>query len=862
MDLLQARLIPPSVGSGVIARPQLVSTLQDAVQYPLVLLTAPAGCGKTTLLAEWARREGPAGWFSVGPEDNDPARFWAYWLAAVQRVLPDLDVLEGPIAGEMGLAFLQAALREISNRLAAVGRPVFLVLDHYHCIENAQIHQGLRSWIDQQPPNAHLVIATRSVPPLRLTALRARNQVREIHTEALQFSAEEIHEFFSLNEARDLSAPQIEQVRAATGGWAAGVRLAALALRSRTGDLFPNAGSGRQEITEYLADEVIERLPEPLQCFMTRVSVLEILRPELCSALSGNPDSPALLEQIEAANLFIHRVSGHEPAYQFQPFFREALLSRLDAAERQNLHRQAGVWLAKNGEPESALSQAAAGEEWEMAARLVLDLAETWLQRGEIHTLESWVRIFPDAVRRKQSGIQTLSAWVLYLTGRAADAFQVAAQLEREVAIMSPVTQGWWDGLRCQLALVQEQNLAALELAKQALGALGEDSPFFRGMLLNSLANAQQASGDSEGAFESLRAAVQANRRTGNLLGSVLAQAGLGIELNSQGKRNRAEAACREAIEALDEEGKSSSPLVGILHLLLAQLLWEANQIEAAEQSLTQGRQGVESLGIPGFQLTGLMVQAQILKAREDYPEALRVLNQARGLSRSAEYLGFRRLFEAQRVEIFLMTKNLAGVENWLEEVGLPAEVEEDPSRETEFLLRARYWIETGQPGPAQDALSRLESFARQAHHHRLLVQVLLARAIADWKQGEAGEMRRRLEEALSLAAPEGYLRLLLEDGAPVLGLLAQLPSAPPEIRALFRASGKTKVPELGETLTAREVDVIRLLAQNQTNAEIAQQLVVSNETVKAHLKHIFQKLEVADRREAVRRARELGLID
>jgi LuxR family maltose regulon positive regulatory protein len=412
--------------------------------------------------------------------------------------------------------------------------------------------------------------------------------------------------------------------------------------------------------------------------------------------------------------------------------------------------------------------------------------------------------------------------------------------------------------LRCQLALVQENNRQALGLAQIALAETDPTEVFIRGLLLSSLAAAEQALGDTEGAITHNREALQTNRQAGNLMMALFSLISLGIELIEEGQRLRAVELCNEALNDLagDEQ-----PLSGLVDLLQTRLYWEADQLEEAQAALDLAARKLDQLGVPGFQISVDLQRVEILIAREEYGEALRLTNLNRRRARSGEMTGFRQLFDMLRAQISLKMGNLAAVEDWLEGAELPASPEEDPAREMEFVVKARYLVDIGALDEASRLLESVESYARHSQRIRVLISTLLIEATMEWKKGQLGKVKVYLEEALALAVPQGYIRLLQEGGALLLGLVAQMPGAPAEIRARFRATQAIESPELVEMLTAREVDVLRLLAENDTNAEIARKLVLSPETVKVHLKHIFQKLDVADRRQAVRRARELEII-
>ena len=854
-EVLITRLTPPPLGQGCVPRPRLRARLDQAPQYALTLITAPVGSGKTSLLAEWVSHQPhSAAWLSIEPELNDPVRFWRYVIAALQASFPGYK-FPAPIDLPMvAPGALLGSLDHFCNALAAVEQPVFLILDDIHHLVNPPVYAALVYLLDHQPANFHLILASRTTPPLPLARLRAKNRLLEMRAYELAFSTEEALAFFQVYGRATLNHEQMLKAAELAHGWAAGLRLLQIALREGP-DHLEAWGEGRRLVAEYLTGEIINQLPVPWASLLEEVAVFDQFSAEMAAALTENDQAGQLLDQISTANLFLERQGQ---VFQLPPFFRETLLQGLPDSKRTDLHRRAAAWFEAHAEADKAISHAIAGHDWAQATRLALEQSARQLQQSELHILETWLEAIPQEEQAHYPDLQVVLGWVWYLRGK------VPQVMELEKALAAPEQQGrirrqgWWEGLRCQTALIQEHNQEAFQLAQAALAQTDTADDFIRGLLLASLSTAEQALGDSEGAIRHAREAVHINRRAGNQLMALYALVSLGLELNEQGQRLRAVELCHEALNDFTDEDQ---PVSGLIDLLLGRLAWEANRLDEAQAALDKGRPKLGRLGVPGFQISADFLQVQILMGREEYGEALRLANVNRRRTRTEAMLGFRRLFDMSRADISLKSGNLAAVEDWLEGADLPATPMEDPAREQEFIVRARYLVDTGLLDEAGQLLETLERYARASRRTRLLISTRLGQAVIEWKKGNLGGVRICLEEALTLAVPQGYLRLLMDGGELLLGLVAQLPGAPPEIRARFRASPPAETPELVEMLTAREIDVARLLAENYTNSEIAQKLVLSPETVKVHLKHIFQKLDVTTRRQAVQRAHELGIL-
>jgi LuxR family transcriptional regulator, maltose regulon positive regulatory protein len=856
-SLLLTKIMPPFLGKGMLFRDRLMADLNEALAYSLVLITAPTGYGKTSCLSMAASSGwGLSVWLSLEARDNDPVRFWAYFTAALPRMLPDFHLDIPLIMPGLGLNTLPAAMDALCNQLIAA-ESMIMVLDDFQYITHADILQGIAYFIDHIPVNFHLVISTRETPVLPINRLRAKNRIAEIRASSLNFSAAEAHAFFQCTCSLQLNEEQITKIIDITQGWAAGIRLMEFALRENPDDL-DAWQEGKKLALDYLTSEINNNLQDEWVAFLKKTSVFDSFTIEAAAFITQMANSNGYLEQIVQANLFLDRQHG---VYRLHPFFREALMQMWTAEEQFSLNQRAAVWYEIHTEVEKAIPHALAAREWQFAIRLIFQQAENKLKNGELSTLEQWLALIPLEIRIANPDLLVLLGWVGYMQGKMPEVQQILQQLDQVENSSRIENTSFLAGLRCQIALVHEENKQALEYAQSALLEIDAANGFLHGVLLSSLAAAQQALGDSQAALLTFKKSYKVNSQSDNLFSSLFSLVSLCLELNEQGQRQQALLMCQDALDDLAVCLEQGSPIIGIVHIMMARLYLESDQLDEAQLACEKSTAKLNRLGIPGFQISADLVQVMLFTAREQYSDALALINQNRRCIRSAEFIGFRNIYNMLKAEIDLKIGHLAAVKAWLESANLPELPFDDPAREQEFLLKAQYLLESGSMDEAKQMLDELERYARQVQHVRILLAALQIKANLAWKRGELGYVKTILEEVLSMAVPQQYIRLLLEYSGPLLGLLAHMPGAPVEIRAQFSNGTSSEVPGLIEMLTAREMEVLRLLSENMSNLEIAKTLFLSGETVKVHLKHIFQKLEVNDRRQAIRRARELDLL-
>jgi LuxR family maltose regulon positive regulatory protein len=909
-SLISTKLHIPPAPPDLIPRPQLIDSLDAALKRPLrlILISAPAGFGKTTLVAEWLRHTGmPAAWLSLDRDDNDPARFWSYVVAALQAAEPGFGRgLPGAFDSQPPLPALIAAL---INDLAGASRPALLVLDDYHWIENEAIHAGINGLLDRLPPTLRIVITTRADPPLALSRLRSRDQVTEARTADLRFSREEAAAFLNRIHNLDLAEEDISFLEHRTEGWIVGLQLAALSLhRQSDRHAFVAAFAGDDRyIVDYLLQEVLAQQPPEVRSFLLRTSILDRMCGPLCDAVTGLPDSEPMLRQLEESNLFILPLDNRRYWYRYHMLFADLLRRRMEQElppeQRAGLYRRAAEWFEQEGFLYEAIAHSLSAPDYPLAARLLERHALTFFFRSESNLLRGWLKRIPEDLLRTRPllcavyahtiahfGLQrppvvhAAETWIGLATqalnalsaDEAAAADRENLELARNFIALSNAYLAYWRN---------EDPRKVIELARRALAdlpaeeSLPADSNYLRlrGGLNFILGMSQIAAGDDDAADRAFLEARKFGEISGDWLNAYAAVDGQCFLLRRRGRLAEAAAACRDALESIgraaEETRAAPVPYSGALHIDLGLVLLEWNELRAAEESLRTGLELMQMAANTGKQAEAMVALAEIRRIRGD-PSAFLTLQQAE--KTMPEIRKYSALYD---VTTWLRQGNPENAFRWAEGRQL------NGGRGVEAPALARVILAGSGPIPPRrkplglpDAaalrqfLERQIPIARDEGWTDRLIEWHLLLALAWQVERESAKAVLSLRQALSLAREGRYIRRFIGEGEPVLQLLRQMEGKSgeldPYIGRLLSAGAveEIRAPEpaaqpLVEPLSGRELQVLRLMALGDSNAEIAKKLVITLNTTKKHITHIFEKLEVANRSKAVVRARELGLV-
>jgi LuxR family transcriptional regulator, maltose regulon positive regulatory protein len=915
---LPTKLYVPSPRPNAVMRSRLIDRLNTGLRqgHRLTLLSAPAGFGKTMLVSDWIahvqtseRSRAPTFlWLALDAADNDPTQFVAYLIAALQQVDERIgqtaqQLLQAPQVSPQSLAAslindlaglgMEDRAWEIAGQLSP-SNPYILVLDDYHLITSPAVHDIVRLLLDRHLPSLHLVVGTREDPPLPLSRLRARAQVTEIRERDLRFTTEEVAAFLRQTMSLDLSAAAVAALTTRTEGWIAGLQLAALALHENLADAdtFITAFTGDDRyIVEYLVDEVLQHLPAHLRTFVLQTSILDRMCGPLCDAVLGIGDrgseirtesptpgprppvpgsySQLILEELERANLFLVPLDHRREWYRFHYLFAEFLRTRLSPEERQTLHRRAAGWYAAAGLPHEAIRHALAVSDFERAEQIIRRTAEEMIQGGSLLTVRSWLGALPDSRVRADGELAIYKGWALALSGEVALAQEYARAAEAAFREQAAPQSGALLVLRGYTALLaQHDEAAAIELATAALRALPQDQPRWRIQALWTIAEAQERTRPIAEAIHTLREACRVGRTLGNQMFAVMAEFFLATALSLHGQRREAMAVCEAAIVRYTDSLGRLSPLAALLSSRLGILHYEANQLDTASQHFDRGRALGQQLGSDAGLLFTTAYTAPVLHARGETNAALEHLQTARQLARQTDVTDAGWIL-ALEVNIRLQQSDLAGALRSFETAGLSPDNAPEYLRMEQHLAYARLLLAQDRLVEARRLLAHLEQFVSERGLYRWLITIHLLLALAAERTGDQAVARDQVAEALRVAAPENYIRAFLDEDMRVCALLREVRRKAPQFvdQVLAHAGAadslpQAKRPSLVEPLSARELEVLRLIVAGLSNPEIAQELVISIGTVKRHINHIYGKLDAQSRTQAVAKARVLGLLD
>jgi LuxR family maltose regulon positive regulatory protein len=906
MPILATKLYIPLPRTKVVLRPRLTERLNEGLDRKLTLISASAGFGKTTLVSEWVVGcDRPVAWLSLDEVDDDSTRFLTHLVAAVQTIAENIG---GNVVSALNSSqplSTESILTILLNEISALPYKFVLVLDDYHVIGDKRIDDALIFLLEHLPPQMHLVIATRENPQLPLGRLRARGHLTELRDIDLRFSPNEATMFLKQVMGLGLSSDEISALETRTEGWIAGLQLAALSMQGREDiPAFVRTFAGdNRYIVDYLVEEVLQRLPDHVRSFLLQTSILDRLHGPLCDAVTGQEEGNARLESLERSNFFVVPLDDRRHWYRYHHLFAEVLLAHLRADLPDlvaTLHRRASTWHEQHGSVADAIRHALAAEDFARAADLV-ELACPAMSRSRQEAVVlGWLKALPDELYHCRPVLSVWYAGALLTCGeleavedRLRDAEQwlettaadIRERQETPSAEMVVVDEEEFRRLpgsiavyRAGLALVLGDVPTTMKFAQRVLDLVPKDDHLRHGAAAALLGLASWTSGDLEAAhrmFADGMASVQLAGNISDAIGGTIALADIRI---AQGRLRQAMRIYERGLQLAAEHGEPVMRGTADMYVGMSELYREHGNLHAATQHLLRSKEQGERTGFPQNRYRWRVAMARIREAQGDLDGALDLLHEAEHLYVSDFFPNVRPV-AALKTRVWVVQGRLGEALDWALEQGLSARDDLCYLREFEHitlarLLLARYKsdLADGFMIEAMGLLERLLQAAEEGKRTGSAIEILVLQSIAHHMRGDIPAALVPLERVLTLAEPEGYVRIFVDEGLPMAALLEAIVKrgiALNYVRHLLTAFGKAEgrtpakqvVREpMSEPLSEREHEVLRLLRTDLSGPDIAHELMVSLNTLRTHTKNIYDKLEVNNRRAAVRRAEELEL--
>lgn len=862
--LLSTKLYLPDFPRVHVSRNRLHKMLNQALYCKLAIVTSPPGFGKSTLVSDWIRSgQINAYWVSLDEGDNDLLRFWTYIIASLEKVHPGVSIIYASLQQPTLTFSIEQIITELINTLIEVSDDVMLILDDYHQIYSNEVHRSLSLFLQYLPIKIHICLISRSTPPLSIGTFRAKGQVTVIDMNEMKFTEEEITHYWLQQTDKPLSNSNLKVLAEQTEGWIAGIQLAILSLKSGQKEVLRHFNGNHRYIVDYLMEEVFQHLPELLKMFLMKTSILRRMNSDLCQAVTNQPDSRILLEQIEQANLFLLPLDNHSYWYRYHHLFADFLCHRLMTylpEEYQSLHEKACHWYVNQGYTEEAIQHALCAENYELAVELIQSLVTPLLKRREVTTMYRWLQQLPKSIAERPD-LLIIQVWTNILIGKYEKVSNIIEKIYfsmDELAQTNPLLfiriREEVNALEILNALLKGDYQAATTLMEQL--SLRENIP------------------DREEHPVLLDNGIEQN------FGELPFIRGY-IGLN--GRINQALAFHMLYNTFIHKNYLYEAAFVAYHRAAHCEIYYEKNNDEKALELADSAIILAEKYSLAGAYVPAMIIKSKI-EWNQDTNRAIEILHKAMNVVNKIKNTPayWSQLLSAQLVRYQLVMKDSKSVESWGLSNKFSEETELLYNREFELITYILAMIDKGNMEEASSITNQLLEKSIQSGRVMTELECHVCMAEIYRKKNNDYHSMNHLHQALKIGEQYGYLRIFLEPGYNPIPLFQQyievrMKRAQPDLlsgvskqflsNVVAIMEGQHKLQKektsLGtiHTLTKRELEILQIIAKGYSNKEIAAYLSISEGTVKTHLNRIYSKLDAKGRLEAIRKAQKRKLL-
>ncbi len=867
-NYLNTKLYMPSVRENYVSRETLIGKINEnrKKEHKIILVSAEAGYGKTTLISGWiSQLNQNFSWLSLDEYDNDPITFIKYFVMAIRKVNESFGKTIENILSTIKLPRVEVISAYILEELAGLNKGFILVLDDYHIITNTYIHKLMQRLIDSNVNNILFTIITRQDPPFNISRWRAGDRLTELRSYDLRFETDEIKEFFNKKFNISFEHETLKILEEKTEGWAAGLQLIGLSLKNikkeqQESSFIEQFNGNNRFVADYIMEEVYQRQDAQLRIFLKKTSVLKSFNAELCNTVTGLSNSNQIIERLERDNLFIVPLDSSRTWYRYHHLFSGFLRSGIDENLKTEILRKASAWCKAEGFIESAFEYALDARDSGMTLSLVNQVSSQYLHNGAIETLLELLDSVKEICNKTDPRIETCRAWCLFLLGKTGQAYKILKELLGLQGIMDSEIYGKIQSLEAIIYTNIDKSRAVM-LAEEAVSILKDEDRLFYNIALRTLGLVKMSVGaipEAASAFKKIIEDVEFKNYRFIELSAFINYTEC---LIAMGRRREAQNLCEELLAEYTDQFGEPLAMAKMVYLTMGKIFYIGNELEKAKRYLHEGITFLREIKLVSTIGNAEGIYIKLLYIIGEKSNAFKTAYKYKNISKISNLYNVYEKLEALEIDLSIKEKNHLKVLEWVREREEFINSVHCQLSGYAKITYIRALIYKEMYNEAEKELMFEKELAKKCDNYEQLITILILTALVKKYNGAESEALIYIEEAVKLAAPEGYIRNFLDEDSDILTLVQKVREVAPDFVDQMDGKKPGHANVLVEPLKAKEYEILKLIAAGLSNAEISNRLYITTGTVKWYIKNIYSKMGVNKRTQAIKKARQFGII-